>query len=815
MTPSIEAIRARLQAAEDKYLQQAGLIDRGFKTPPITKFTLTDPDMYVPDPEWVQKIVDNAYVDGTSIVVDDDWDVYQIFPTSIPLWIREEARSVRYQGYLFGDASIVFLDTEGVILGSYKAPDGEIITDTYLTVPRATSRIEVSRYRNPPVPVKVNFQITYQTFTEMNVTKYVSSWTDLEDRLERDMTSGVFESESLPVILTELAKDFIDEVFALEALHSRISFNVYLRDDIKLNVYTLLKSSPMDFQTYKSNKDQVSITLIEADLTEQLNSRGKNKYDIPVSELTSPKKWNYERMTMLNRGNYSLPVDQKPYDHFANTSTTMQPYVYLNTAEMTPGSAEHDIVTQQSRDEADLENYFFKVASMLSPTDSRRFTLDLKFTLHCREPRPIVGNWSDGFNVYILKNLDFENPLFFEEFTQTTATENERNYDVVVERIWRELLDANDKLSLVVQRVGSDFFNAGVEVYCTDFTTFQLSYTSTGPTINDIDVISPIVLCQNLLDRVSGQPGRFTTEFNWGDIDYIPMLCAAETIRNFPKANLHASLNDVIDWMAVLGYEYSADGRVLTFKMRDEYFKPDVTALTLKGSENADLVVEGSEKFAFTSIQIGYEPQDYESVNGRFEANGTFEYSTDYTNVVTLVKKMISPYRADPIGIELLCWERKNDTKDTKSDNDIFVIAMKEEEDHFAVYDAILAIPEDAPSVKMFNAVFNPYFLVKQNESLIGINSRMVKFTSTTSNRETKITDVADIYVDQAITKQLFKPYTYNFVTGNHIPLPSKAVRNGLVKFWYNKKLKSGYIQRILKNYSKELDNTWVLYAID
>lgn len=812
----IEEIRQRLQRKEDKWSLFTG-IKKWFITPPITKFTLSDPERVIPDKDWIQNIATNSYwiVDEDNnmpkSIESDEWDGYLMFKIAIPEFLAKENRSLRYQGYLFGDATIIFTNTYGtgdiVVLGSYKAPDGEIAKDVYIDVPKGTNYIFISKYKNPPADVKVNFEITYQDFTEFDVTPYIASWTDLEDILERDMTTGVFESASFPIYLTGMGMDFMTEVFALYALHSKVAFNVYLRDDIELNVYRLIKSAPMDFQTYKENNTQVEISLVDSSLNEQLNSQGKTKYDIPVNEIADTKKWNYNRMIMLNRGNYTVISDEERF----TVERYMMPHVFLNSSEMTPGSDEHEFRTQSlaiERPELEADNYFFKVANNIS--DTKVIPFKLKINLSFKRTF-FSSSINRGSQVLIVKNNDPENSVLDSFDFNFVSNDGEKYiYEAIINTEIEISLFRNDKLSLYIRRDSTA--NLQDKISISDFTEFTLSYTDKGPIIENINVIKPETLCQNLLDRVSGLPGKFTCQFNWADVPYKHMLCAAESIRDFRNANLHGSLNDLLEWMKVLGYEYSADGNVLVFKQRDEFFKSDVTAITLKNSENADLRVEGSDKFAYTSLQIGYESQDYESVNGRFEVNGMFEYATGYKNITSNVLKLISPYRADSIGIELLCWERKNSSKDTKSDNDIFFIAMKEEEDYYSVYDDIVAIPNDAPNMKMFNAVFNPYFLVKQNESLIGINSTYLKFTSTDSNRSSTIGDI-DIYADQPIEKQLFKPYTYNFVTGNHISLPDIDVRNGLVKFWYNNTLKIGFIQKILKNYSKETESTWILYA--
>lgn len=66
------------------------------------------------------------------------------------------------------------------------------------------------------------------------------------------------------------------------------------------------------------------------------------------------------------------------------------------------------------------------------------------------------------------------------------------------------------------------------------------------------------------------------------------------------------------------------------FKPRDQYFLKGTTALELVDDEVEGLEIEASDAYAYTNVKIGYDKQDYESVNGRAEANGTFEYTTGF-----------------------------------------------------------------------------------------------------------------------------------------------------------------------------------------
>lgn len=238
--------------------------------------------------------------------------------------------------------------------------------------------------------------------------------------------------------------------------------------------------------------------------------------------------------------------------------------------------------------------------------------------------------------------------------------------------------------------------------------------------------------------------------------------------------------------------------------------------MSVRAEELADLIVQADNTYAYTTVEIGYDKKDYDSVNGRCEANGTFCYTTGLIAKSDNKLSLISPYRADSMGIEYLCQERAKDSTDTKSDNDIFFVAMKDNGNLYSEYKGEV-IKDRVYGIEMFNAPFNPYFLVKRNESLIGINAKEVKFKSTDMSRTAEIikgNTVIDPCVNHVITKRLFNPIEYNFAAGFDQDLPAPALRNGLVKFVWKKEILQGFIKEVRKNPHAPTETMWLLWAV-
>ena len=346
----------------------------------------------------------------------------------------------------------------------------------------------------------------------------------------------------------------------------------------------------------------------------------------------------------------------------------------------------------------------------------------------------------------------------------------------------------------------------------------ELTYKDQGNP-RDIDVIDPGVLLQEFIDRMTGQDKNqraYTGRIDWGDLYPARVgIFAAESLRGFQEAVLHGKFSDFVDWMHALGYEYGIVRNHILFKPRDQYFLKETTALELSGDEVSDLEIDAADDYAYTNVKIGYDKQDYESINGRAEANGTFEYTTGFLRREEKTLELISPYRADSIGIELLCREADNKSKSTddSADNDIFFVALGGDGNSYATYKAQQITDKDT-GVKMFNAPFNPYCLVQANRSLLGITTTRLRFAGTDMNRNASIGS-ENIYRDVVIatSDQLFRPVTYSFATGNFKDLPLPEKWNGLVKFTFDGVRRAGFIRKIMKNYSLETETEWQLWA--
>lgn len=821
---SIEQLRSDLIRKELNYTSKVGRffhrlvngeLQSPFTTPPMLRYTLSDPDKI---DGYVSVMYTGRYstiVDGHQVtIIDPDWDTYMVELGNIALPM---ARNFIAKLCMFGNAYMTYHRDSYQLLGYYKAPDEYTaenpLREYWGVLPEKTNYILIPVYKPALLDNINNITLSVIDFLEWDITDFIHSDTELLIKETRVDTSGVTKEGTNHLKLVGIAKTFVEEVFKMSGFRSRMQYNVYKRKPVGRE-YELIKTERMDFQSIVITQTTAEVQGRDMELTELLKSNGKTKYDIPVSELRDGYRWIYNRVTMENRGNYEIPVG-KDYSFNTSVKPFAQPYISLVSSEMTPGTAEHDMKSQESGDPSS-DKFFFEADDVVN------ISLNMDFIIR----RNNYGTSTDySGKVILIKNNDTDNPIkeyvFVYKGREDEPQENGETESVeVFESIVKETVSIplikGDKLSICV-RTPLGYYDS---IFTSEFNELNIVYTSKGSPIT-MDVITPDKLANSLLKKITNAGNKYQCVFDWGDLEYKPILCAAETIRGFSNANFHGSMSDFMEWMKVMGYEYVVEDYQVRFAPRDSFYQPETTALDL-GRYLVDWQIEGIDDFAYTSVQVGYDKQDYESANGRFELNGTFEYSTGFSSAVENPLQLISPYRADAIGIELLCWERKSVNTDTSSDNDVFVIAMTENENNYTVYEGLVYSPIDAynkDKINLFNAILNPSYMIKRNESLIGITAPKLRYASTTNNRSVKVFDPNDennpinIFSDIDITKKLFEGYLYKFSTAYLLRLPESYNWNGLVQLSVDGVVMKGYIRSIMKDYFRQSATDWELYA--
>jgi hypothetical protein len=666
--------------------------------------------------------------------------------------------------------------------------------------------------------------------TEVDVTGCGKDDEDFEMKFSRDGLRGVIVEESVPQGFIGEAFDLLRELYEQYGQYAVCSLNIYHRDAIDPSIYTLVKSFDIDFGTIKVYDNYVEIEVENTGLNTFIKSAGRTKFDIPVSDIKDELPWLYDRLVMRANGSWIMPENYiAKYNQFidGNNYITGCPFLKRQDFKTPPDAVPHEVTDAQGQfgggfgyddfndDMRGRSNqagavynsmpYFFRAAADVEVTVSMKF----KFNVSPLSPAP------DGalFNQIIL--------CFYKNFGDTgTIIKIYNNVASVSEDIEDDIvlsLKAGDALSLGFNLTLNTVY--GAQVTFTDFEYFRMYYDAKGAA-RYVDVIEPEVLLSTLLSKMTD--GRYTdASIEWrAGMSHTPMLCAAESLRGFDAAAVHTSFNDFAEWLRVKGYEYILDAGGITFKPREAIYPVDVIAELGEG-EVSDFVREASGEYAYTSVKIGYDKYEYDDeYNGRREVNGTFEYLTGLLRQDENVLELISPYRADPIGIEMLCWETPENGKgeeSTRSDNDMFEVALLPDRSLTVWYTYILSVLQSG-ELTLFNAPLCPDALVAANAQLLGVITDMLYFSSTTSARDAVRVShsgtepiLVNIPIDR--DKKIFNPELYNFAAGSHVLLPAGIEANGLVKITYKGREYEGYIMEGSRNLARGTEADFTLIA--
>lgn len=667
------------------------------------------------------------------------------------------------------------------------------------------------------------------------ITDDITNWNDLSLRQEREGFSGVFVSVQNALEVCRKGKAAIQGAFHANALAMNMWFQILRRGPKDFN-YRYIHSMQLKPGTYEERKDYISIEGQALTFEALVKSVGKTKYDIPIAATDdSPGldavNWRYTHNEVFVVGDWTIPENDEdsegisiPFGDFGRRSLSAT----LNDAKMPIGGIENDFKSQiysnLSSNADHSQTYFF-----LSDRDDQEVTITIDFKGTYTYPTATADSTSI---VLSLGKYDAEgnglggamNKFFFDN--DKTGTIN-----IDYQASWLVVLNKGERIRLELSPRIDPGEGADDVFKITEFNKFTLTYKDKSKRTDIIPAITPLTLANALLSKMAGgDPAKTYTAAIEADTDnpwtFNHYLVAAESIRGFEKANFHANFNDFIDYMNFLGYEYETDEdtRIVHFHKRSYFFNPNITAINLKESEVANLVIKGNDEYAYSTVRVGYEKPDIEGTNGRFAVCGAFDYSTDYRNPGSIKDsslEIMCPYKADPVLIETLSWTRGEKTTDQKADNDIFMLAGEISGDYIVETRQAQYVVTDpditgsSNTIEWYNVPYIPYFITKRNSGKIGIAVKNLTFTGTDAYRDATLSGVVtdDMKSNIAITDGLFLPITYEFDAGTLQGLPPIELRAGLVKFVWNGKQYRGYIKDIAGHIIGNQGEAWVLYA--
>lgn len=629
----------------------------------------------------------------------------------------------------------------------------------------------------------------------------LKNWDDFELAYKRSNYDGVIRSFSTKFEFVNRSYELLKEEFAKNYLSSKAGIAFYKRNN-SWN-WDKIFHCTLDFGTYSEDGMVVSINAVDDNLAAIIKAKRNILYEYPVVDLYT-RSLNYDGLKFQYEAKYVLGGNTYESDGVQ----------YVNITSISSGTNAYTIPIYK------LSN------SELPSLDSPIIFSDAQFTGNSlQEGVPFAEaladvhvdfNFTTDYYVHVYQGV--VNSIKLRVFKKDSggAIEDvwshysDGFYKYINEIIPIDLIKGQKVYFMMELTFGAPITN-NVDVVFPNF-SLGISFMSRINTVN-IDVILPITVLGKLLDSMTD-----STETYSGLIDdYDPRMSmdrlstsyimAAESARGLPNAKLYTSYKKFCDWMeAEFGYVPVINENTVTFMHRDKLFTS--TVVKDLGTEINDYEFSVNDSLIYSSVKVGYDKEDYDSVNGRDEFRFTNEFSTGL-NLRENTLSLISPYRADAYGIEFLVQKRGEDTTDNDSDNDVFFVSCDQDGVNLKLYRAYtpsqlsgLLSPET-----MFNFQYSPRFMLNANKKYIGSCTGMLKFTSSDGNSDVAINGVKETD-DFPTSGRLF---TVSEVEVKTSDMSTPNDLTGLVSFSNKGEMITGYIKKMSLNVAKEKAATYTL----
>lgn len=628
-----------------------------------------------------------------------------------------------------------------------------------------------------------------------DATNELVNWDDVEMSFKRGDYDGVVRSFSTKFEFTNGAYSLLLKEYLSNYLNSSATLVFYTRN----NSWLLNEKfrCALDYSTFSYNDTTCEINAVDNSLASLIKAKKGTQYEYPVKEIKESQPLDYDRLLMNSDIKWSIPSDAEGpnVSHvmtaYPNAYYTI-PFYMLGQLEIATKDIVEVFDTAENRFESTeslFGEYLFKNISDRDLT----IRIKVKFSVFITYRRLGVS-----FPIYIRLSSYNENSKELKIYYQSATIQTFNTYTVDIDE--NLTISPGEMINFNIALAKSDpiYQNFPVNFKFNSLDTpLNISFSERGKSVK-IDCISPKVLLNRLLRSITDK-NNVTGEIATGVDERLDMamIVPAESIRGLPNAKIYTSYIKFANWMsAEFGFVPVIGDEKVTFVHRDTLFQ-DTEIKDLQDS-TSDLEYNVNAGLVYSGVKVGYDKQDYDSVNGRDE----FRFTNEYTTGITLtdnVLELVSPYRADAYGMEFLAEKRGEDTTDSDSDNDIFFVGASLDGGKYKlVRDGYTISGVMSPST-MFNAMYSQRFMIEANARYIGAFANALEFTSSDGNSDVTINGVSE-RSSIVLGNKLFTVGELSVKTGD-LEIPSDLT--GYIRVEKNGHIYKGYVKSASYNYGR------------
>lgn len=549
----------------------------------------------------------------------------------------------------------------------------------------------------------------------------IRNWDEIKRTVKRSDFGGIirtftskfeFVGDAYDLLLNEWVEKYLlaDARIAIYEINNRHTYDIFV-------------DSKLDFGTFDNSGYAISMNTVDNSVSTLINANKGTQYEYLVDEIKEKRQLYYDRLDMLSTVNWVVVGESAEDSSDVTLSFDGVGYkvipIYITSSEIYTNNLFE--FSDVAPGEVSVYSGFLKA--------KKDATLDLSINI--------------DFLAYVAASDDtriilFKNGVRLNDFKWENDGINHTKINIETTLT----LNGDDVLSLGIY--------SKKEKYTVLFTEKSISVKWKERSNNTIyiDVITPTKVLNSLLKSINGGKEGITGKIvsNYDSRLNNCVIVAAESIRGIPDAKLYTSYTKFVDWMeAVFGFVPVIEGNTVQFVHRDTLF--DASVIKEFDVEHTDFTYSVDENLIYSSVRVGYDKQDYDSINGRDEFRFTAEFVTGI-DVTDNKLELISPYRSDAYGIEFLAQKRGKNTTDNESDNDVFFVGA---EDRLITPSGIcyrlIRMGWDIDGVlspdTMFNVMFNQRSMLAANSKYIGISADKLEFTSSDGNSDVVINGTA------------------------------------------------------------------------
>lgn len=631
-----------------------------------------------------------------------------------------------------------------------------------------------------------------------DVTDDLRNWEDVEISAKRRDLGGVVRTFSNKFEFVRGAYELLEsEYLSNYAGSSALLVIGVLNDSWGYNEKFRCK---LDFSTYHSDGYTISINAIDDSAASIINANKSQVYDIPVSELKEGVLY-YDRMTLINKqtmyitpnfDNELMPDSDRFMALRIKNKYTLLPLAYGEASAPVNGVVEvYDIGIDMTPDSTGSTGYF-----ALCLHD--RVDIELKI----RMIFDLITTKSTMLRIY---HMSATGDIRSYWSTTLNHTDGSAGITYVNTSVPFSMING-DRLIAVIICGDSVEDNLDEFIKVSRDNDFYIEYEAKNNPVY-IDAFTPKKLLSSLLKRMGLD---FTGDITTGSMP-IPWMLSAESVRGINDAKVHTSFSKFCDFaMALLGYDYEILDNIVRFRHIDGFFIEDTKEID--NISGIDLSVD--ESMIYSGVSVGYDKKEYDKINGRDEFHTKSSFSTGLSandNILSL----ISPYRADCYGLEFLSSKRNDDSEDTDSDNDIFIVHARLEDGNLrlvresnggSIYSVTGVLFPDT----IFNAAYSPRNMLLVNKTRIGICTDYLSFTASDGNSSISIGGVSEtLPISLPVSDRKIRIDKVSVETPGLSPFPGNY--RGRLSFSYAGRSYDGWVSEITEKIGKPEATTYSL----